>query len=135
MTAYHSLFDVIKDWFWSVEFNKYDTLYDFRFLWIARSGQLIQFFAALTITAEIIGRERISMYKKNVNGIVDLRKTFIVFVAGATKFKLIYRYFTSKFPLILKENQIYRISLSFNEIYYIYYSDLSILQSRFICNS
>jgi hypothetical protein len=72
-THYHSLWEVIRLWFHSADFSKYDTLCGFRFLWLSRSGQLLQFMASLTIIAEIIGKERIIQYRKSIAAIFNFK--------------------------------------------------------------
>lgn len=94
MTSYNSIWEVIKLWFHSADFNKYDTLYGYKFLWLSRFGQAFRFIAGLTIIADIIGQEKIKQYKEKTNGIIKLKEAFnLLFLTS--RFRYLHRGFKS----------------------------------------
>jgi hypothetical protein len=64
---------LLRTWAQGTEIDKKDYLYGLRLIWVSRGGQLCQFVGSLTVIAEIIGRAKITTFRKRLDGIINLR--------------------------------------------------------------
>jgi hypothetical protein len=70
---YTSFLDVLKNWFAGEDIIHSYTLWGIRCLWYSRAGQLFQFIGGLTLLVEILGIEKIKLYKEEVGRAIQSR--------------------------------------------------------------
>ncbi|MFD3000446.1 hypothetical protein ACFS7Z_08755 [Pontibacter toksunensis] len=97
-------------------------LYGLSFVWIGRIGQIIQFLGGFTIVAEIIGREKILVYRDNIESLINIRE-FIRKTRNDIKLLKIYvnlNFFINNIPFALyireKAKERYQVNFFYRDL-------------------